>query len=209
MTRFNKPLSAQRDFAFSPFARARVDRIRSASGTTFTEVLVAAWAGALRGWLALRGETPPVPLVARLPISVRRHGDDPVSGNRLMAMPVAVPVNEASGRARLESSHQAMRQSKQIMASGAWGGVGAGFWVNFSLSTYLGSSRRLEWGSAAGFGIYSLAMMNISGLAIASGTDRDEAWVGVHVDAEQVADPWSLLRAFDLALADLETEVAA
>jgi hypothetical protein len=208
MTRFNKPLSGQRDLAFAPFARARVDRIRSASDTTFTDVLVAAWAGALRGWLALRGETPSAPLVARLPISVRRHADD-TNGNRLMAMPVAVPVDEANCRARLNRAHHAMTRSKQMMASGAWGAVGAGFWVNFSLSAYLGSSRRLAWGSAAGFGIYSLAMMNISGLAIASGTDREKIWVGVHVDAEQVADPWSLLRAFDLALADLENEVAA
>ncbi len=31
----------------------------------------------------------------------------------------------------------------------------------------------------------------------------------MHVDAEQVADPWSLVRAFDLALTDLETVTAA
>ena len=40
------------------------------------------------------------------------------------------------------------------------------------------------------------------------GTTAADVRVSVHVDAEQVADPWSLLRAFDLALADLETEVA-
>ena len=75
-TRFNQPLSGERDFAFASFARARVERIRSGSATTFTDVLLAAWAGALRGWLALRGETPAVPLVARLPISLRRPDDD-------------------------------------------------------------------------------------------------------------------------------------
>ena len=51
-------------------------------------------------------------------------------------------------------------------------------------------------------------MVNTSGLAIASVSTPSDVWVGVHVDAEQVADPWSLLRAFDLALADLETETA-
>jgi hypothetical protein len=209
LTRFNKPLSGERDFAFAPFARERVERIRSASATTFTDVLVAAWAGALRGWLTMRGEAPTVPLVARVPISLRRPDDDAASGNRLVAMPVPVPADQGDARARLRSAHQAMTRSKQIMASGAWGGVGAGFWVNFSLSTYLGSRRRLAWRAAAGVGIYALAMMNVSGLAIACGTEADELWVGVHVDAEQVSDPWSLLRAFDLALADLETEVAA
>ena len=208
VTRLNQPLSGERNFAFAPFARARVERIRAASATTFTDVLLAAWAGALRGWLALRGETPAVPLVARLPISLRRPDDDDTAdGNRLGVMAVSAPADQGDARARLESAHEAMTRAKQILASGAWA-AGAGVRVNFSLSAYVGSSTQLEWGGAAGAGIFSLALVNGSGLSVACGTNADKLWVGVHVDAEQVADPWSLMRAFDLALADLETETA-
>ena len=205
--RFNRPLSDRRDFAFATFARARVEGIRSASATTFTAVLLAAWAGALRGWLALRGEAPTVPLVARVPVSLRRLGEDAVSGNRLGALSVAAPADQSDAGARLRSAHEAMTRAKQNFASG--GGAAAGLAaVNFALSPYVYSHRELAWRGAAGIGIYAIPGINLTRLAIACATDAEEVWVGVHVDAEQVPDPWSLLRAFDLALLDLETVAA-
>jgi hypothetical protein len=205
--RFNDPLSAERGFAFGAFPRARVERIRSAGATTFTAVLVAAWAGALRGWLALRGETPIMPLAARIPISLRRSDDDATAGNHLAVMSIPTPADQADTRARLREAQRAMAEAKQILASGAWAGA-AHSPVNFGLSAYIGSNRRLEWRGGACRGIYSLAMLNVSGLAIASGTQAREVWVGVHVDAKQVPDPWSLLRAFDVALSDLDAVTA-
>ena len=205
-TRFNKPLSGERNFAFASFARARVERIRSASATTFTDVLLAAWAGALRGWLALRGETPAVPLVARLPISLRRPDDAPAGGNLLALVPVSVPADQDSAGARLRSAQDAMTRAKQMRSSEARAGVGVG--ANFAFSPFVGSNQPLTWGDAACIGAFPLAMVNTSGLAIASMSTPSDVRVSVHVDAEHVADPWSLLRAFDLALADLETETA-
>jgi diacylglycerol O-acyltransferase / wax synthase len=205
-TRFNRPLSGQRDFAFAPFGRARVERIRSVSALTFTDVLVAAWAGALRGWLALRGETPVVPLVARLPMSLRRPDDAPGGGNRLAVVPVAVPADQGDPRARLQHAHEAMTWAKQIGSSEA--GVADSAGVNFALSTFVSSSRPIAWDGAAGIGSYPITMVNVSGLSIACVTTATVLWVGVHVDAEQVADPWSLVRAFDLALTDLQTVTA-
>ncbi len=207
-TRFNQPLSNQRDFAFTSFARERIDRIRAASGATFTDVLLAGWAGALRGWLALRGEAPTVPLVARLPISFRRRDDDAASGNRLAVVPISVPAEQPAADARLRSAHRAMTQAKQIAHAGTRSGALAGAAVNLALSTFVGSNLPLAWGGAAYVGSYPLPMVHVTGLSIASVTGPVYLWVGVHVDAEQVADPWSLLRAFDLALADLDTAAA-
>jgi hypothetical protein len=206
--RFNRPLSGERDFAFAAFARERVERIRSESATTFTAVLLAAWAGALRGWLAMRGEAPSVPLVARIPVSLRRPGDDAASGNHLAAMAVAAPADQGDARARLRSAHEAMTRAKQALGSGASAGVAGGGGVNFALSPFIGSNRELAWRGAAGIGLFSLPMVNVAGLTIACGTYTDALRVGVHVDAEQVTDPWSLLRAFDLALAELESLAA-
>ena len=202
--RFNRPLSDRRDFAFATYPRARVEGIRSASATTFTAVLLAGWAGALRGWLALRGEVPTVPLVARVPVSLRRPGDD--AGNRLGAMAVPAPADQGDAGARLRSAHEAMTRAKQNFGSGGRAGGGPG--VNFALSPYFGSHSQLAWRGAAGIGIYALPGINVTGLSIACATEAEEVWVGVHVDAEQVPDPWSLLRGFDLALLDLETVAA-
>jgi diacylglycerol O-acyltransferase len=208
-TRFNRPLSDQRDFAFGTFERERVDRIRLASATTFTAVLVAGWAGALRGWLALRGETPTVPLIARLPVSLRRRDDAPDSGNRLALVPVSVPADQRTAGERLRGAHEAMTRAKQVGHSGPEAGVVEGVGVNLALSTFVGADRRsIAWGEAVCLGAYPLAMVILSGLSIACVTSPSELWASVHVDAEQVADPWSLLRAFDLALLDLETVAA-
>jgi hypothetical protein len=207
-SRFNRPLSDRRDFAFGGVARERVEHIRSAAGTTFTDVLVAGWAGALRGWLALRGEAPAGPLIARLPISMRRRDDSPSGGNRLAVVPVAVPADQATAGARLGSAHRAMAQAKQ-MAHAAQAGVPDRAGVNFAFSTLFGSSKPIGWRGAPCLGAFPLPMVAVTGLSIASVTTPDDVKVGVHVDADQVSDPWSLLRAFDLAIADLEAEVEA
>ena len=206
--RFNRPLGSERDFAFGSFSRARIEQIRSASATKFTDVLLAAWAGALRGWLALRGETPAAPLVARLPISLRRPDDAPAAANRLAVAAVSVPADRASADARLRCAHQEMTRAKQIALSGAWRGVATSTGINFALSPFVGSSRPIAWSGAACLGAFPLAMVNVTGLAIASVSTPLDLRVGVHVDAEQIADPSSLLRAFDLALAELETVTA-
>jgi hypothetical protein len=203
--RFNQPLSAERDFAFASFRRARIEQIRAASATTFTAVLLAAWAGALRGWLTLRGETPEAPLVARMPISLRRPDDASGTGNRLAVAAVSVPADQSSADARLRLAQQEMTRAKQMGRSGAWRGSAVNTRVNFALSTLVGSNLPMAWGRAACLGAFPLAMTNVTGLSIASQSTPSDVRVGVHVDAQQVPDPSSLLRAFDAALAQLET----
>ena len=172
-TRFNRPLSGERDFAFAPFGRARVERIRSASATTFTDVLLAAWAGALRGWLALRGETPAVPLVARVPMSLRRPDDDarqrqsPGGRWRLPA-----PADQGDARARLRERARGDDAGQADPGFRRRGSPPAPGSTSRS-RRYVGSSRQLAWGGAAGVGIYSLAMVNVSGLSIACVTNAD------------------------------------
>jgi hypothetical protein len=150
----------------------------------------------------MRGEAPAVPLVARLPISLRRADDDSASANRLAVVAVGVPADEAAAEARLRRAHQAMARAKQVAHSGARSEIGVA--VNLALSTFVGSNFPLAWGDAPYVGSYPLPMVHMCGLSIASVTGPEYVWTAVHVDAEQVADPWSLLRAFDLALDDLE-----
>jgi hypothetical protein len=179
-----------------------VERVREPSGATFNDVLVAAWAGAVRGWLALRGETPKVPLLARVPISLRdrEEADAGAAGNRLAVVPVPIPADQGDGAERLRRTTEAMAAAKAAPKVAGASGPG----VNLSLSTPPASGVPLSWAGAPRIGTFVLAPLGGTGLSVVAGRYPNQVSLGVHVDAEQVPDPWSLLRAFDVALADLE-----
>jgi hypothetical protein len=184
--------------------------VRSATSTTFNDVLFAAWAGALRGWLALRGETPAQPLIARVPISLRQADEAGTDGNRISVVAVPVPANEGDTRSRLRRAHEAMEVVKRLHTPETATVIARGPPVNFALSTLVADSKvRLSWHGATRVGTYALAMVNVTGLAIACMTQTEDVCVGVHVDAGQVRDPWSLLQAFEASLADLEAVFTA
>ncbi|WP_406864460.1 wax ester/triacylglycerol synthase family O-acyltransferase [Streptomyces sp. HUAS MG47] len=101
----------------------RVHAVRRVSGGTANDVLLAITAGALRRWLDGRGE--PLPAAdprALVPVSRRRPGAPPDSGNRLSAYLLALPVTEPDARARLAAVRTAMDRNK---AAGPLRGAGA------------------------------------------------------------------------------------
>ncbi|WP_137991969.1 wax ester/triacylglycerol synthase family O-acyltransferase [Streptomyces vilmorinianum] len=101
----------------------RVHRVRRASGGTANDVLLAVVAGALRRWLAERGE--PLPGAdprALVPVSRRRPGSPAGSGNSLSAYLLALPVTEPDPATRLASVRRAMDRNK---ADGPLRGAGA------------------------------------------------------------------------------------
>src|SRR4029079_18353999 len=71
-TPFNGPVSAHRRFAFGSLSLDAVRAIRREYGTTVNDVVVSICAGAVREWLLERDELPEDPLVAMIPMSVRR-----------------------------------------------------------------------------------------------------------------------------------------
>ncbi|MFF2060325.1 wax ester/triacylglycerol synthase family O-acyltransferase [Streptomyces sp. NPDC058200] len=100
-----------------------VQRIRRATGGTANDVLLATVAGALRRWMLERGERlPAVPPRALVPVSRRRPGSQPGSGNKLSAYLLALPVAEADPRARLAAVREGMDRNK---SDGPWRGAGA------------------------------------------------------------------------------------
>ncbi|WP_418960422.1 wax ester/triacylglycerol synthase family O-acyltransferase [Streptomyces tritici] len=101
----------------------RVHAVRRVCGGTANDVLLATVAGALRRWMEGRGE--PLPASdprALVPVSRRRPGTAPDSGNRLSAYLLALPVTEPDARARLAAVRTAMDRNK---AAGPLRGAGA------------------------------------------------------------------------------------
>jgi diacylglycerol O-acyltransferase len=112
-TPFNGPVSAHRRFAFGSLPLDSVRQIRRDFGTTVNDVVVTLCAGAVREWLMERDALPEDPLVAMIPMSVRRRDERGTWGNRISMMVVPIPTNEPDPARRLQRTHELLRSAKE------------------------------------------------------------------------------------------------
>ncbi|WP_406245037.1 wax ester/triacylglycerol synthase family O-acyltransferase [Streptomyces anulatus] len=122
-TAFTAPSSGTRRLATADLDAGDLQRIRRAEGGTANDILLAVVAGALRRWMAGRGD--PLPAAdprALVPVSRRRPGGASTTGNRLSAYLLGLPVTAADPRERLRAVRTAMDRNK---AAGPLKGAGA------------------------------------------------------------------------------------
>ena len=83
-TSFNGALTPRRGFATCSLPMDELKRVRKAHDVTLNDVVLAVVSGALRRWLAARGELPSVSLVAGVPVGTDEPGAPPrLGGNRV------------------------------------------------------------------------------------------------------------------------------
>jgi diacylglycerol O-acyltransferase / wax synthase len=112
MTPLNHPISPNRRFVMRSVELAAVKAAGRTAGGTVNDVLLAAVAGALRGFLG-----PEEDLVALVPVSIRRAGEE--GGNRISMVFVDLPVTEPDPRERvrrLGAQMRALRESAAVRA---------------------------------------------------------------------------------------------
>ncbi|MFE3181312.1 wax ester/triacylglycerol synthase family O-acyltransferase [Streptomyces violascens] len=115
--------SGTRRLATAVLDHEDVQRIRRAEGGTANDVLLAVVAGGLRRWLLEReSRIPGAEPRALVPVSRRRPGALPGSGNKLSAYLLGLPVAEPDPLARLAAVRTAMDRNK---AAGPGRGAGA------------------------------------------------------------------------------------
>jgi WS/DGAT/MGAT family acyltransferase len=114
MTPLNAGLGPNRRFAFASAALADLKRAGKAEGGTVNDALLAAVAGMLRRYLEHAGQSPAKPLVALVPVSVRRSGEE--GGNAISTVLVDLPVDEAGPRERIARIHESMTAIKESAA---------------------------------------------------------------------------------------------
>src|SRR4051794_14172265 len=112
-TPFNGPVSAHRRFAFGSLSLDAVRQVRREFGTSVNDVVVTLCAGAVREWLLERDALPDEPLVAMIPMSVRRRDERGTWGNRISMMVVPIPTNEGDPATRLRRTHELLRSAKE------------------------------------------------------------------------------------------------
>lgn len=111
-TPLNRAVGKARSWAPVFFDLDRIKAVKDAAGATVNDVVLAVCAGALRGWLAERGELPAAPLVAMVPVSVRAEAERRQAGNLVSAMLVALATDEPDPRTRLDRIRDAARAAK-------------------------------------------------------------------------------------------------
>jgi WS/DGAT/MGAT family acyltransferase len=111
-TPFNGMITPHRRFAFGSLPLADVKSVKQQLGGTVNDVVMAMCSGALRRWLTEHDALPATPLLAMVPVSVRTEEQRGTFGNRVSAMIVELPTDEADPVVRFERMQASMQIAK-------------------------------------------------------------------------------------------------
>ncbi|MEK6276676.1 MAG: wax ester/triacylglycerol synthase family O-acyltransferase [Actinomycetota bacterium] len=124
----NVAIGRDRRVAYVPAELQAIKDARGDAGATVNDVILAVSAGALRRFLAGRGDDIPPHLVALVPVSIRRPDEELELGNRISTILARLPLAEEDPArrlelireetARLKESEQARAASLIIQATG-------------------------------------------------------------------------------------------
>lgn len=114
-TRLKGPLGTMKRAAWAePLALDQVKAVAALLGCTVNDVLVACFAGALRGWLLDQGEPPEIGCIrALVPVNLRPPGPVVELGNHFGLVFLDLPVDVAEPVARTLEAHRRMEALKQ------------------------------------------------------------------------------------------------
>jgi diacylglycerol O-acyltransferase len=112
-TCLNKQIGPHRRWETTQLPLDEVKAVRRALGGTVNDVVLAIISGALRHWLAGRGEAMGPDLRALVPISVRGADDCGSPGNQVSAVFCPLPVGDPDPASRLRGVRDAMKGLKE------------------------------------------------------------------------------------------------
>jgi WS/DGAT/MGAT family acyltransferase len=155
MTPLNAGLGPNRRFAFASAPLADLKRAGKAAGGTVNDALLATVAGMLRRYLEAAGLAPAKPLVALVPVSVRRPGEE--GGNAISTVLVDLPVDEPDPAQQIARIHAAMTEIKDSAAIRAGALlVGASGWAPPLVSSTLAHAT-------SGLRAFNIVVSNVPG----------------------------------------------
>lgn len=113
-TRFNDSVSPHRVFEGVDLSLDQIKEIKSKSGGTVNDVVLAICAGALRRYLESKDELPENNLVSMCPVSVRDPNSAARGGNEVTAMAVSLQTTIADPAERLSAIIAETRNAKEV-----------------------------------------------------------------------------------------------
>lgn len=115
-TMFNVPIGGARRVAAQSWPLARIRGVKSATGATVNDVVLAMCAGALRAYLSEQDALPDAPLVAMVPISLRAQDEQDAGGNMVGTILCNLATDGEDPAKRLATISRSMRENKQVFA---------------------------------------------------------------------------------------------
>ena len=114
-TAFNTPLTGERSVAITDLSLERIRNIAEHAAVTVNDVLLELCDRAMTRYLASQGEEPDQPLVAQMPVSLRR--DDCERGNQITIVLLELGSRETNPVRRLQDIHQHSHDVKQELTN--------------------------------------------------------------------------------------------
>ena len=116
-TPLNGQLTPDRSFACASLDLELTKRIKDAAGVTLNDVILAVTSGALRTYLLENDQLPDLPLVAQVPVSMRRDGDTGHIGPKVSMMFTSLASNVADPSERIRAIHRSTSRAKEMRAA--------------------------------------------------------------------------------------------
>jgi WS/DGAT/MGAT family acyltransferase len=223
-------VTGNRTVAFIDVPLEEVKGVKQAFGVTVNDVLTAVVGGALRQYLAGRGELPERPLVAAEPVSVHEqaHGVQGTSKMSVMFTTLATDVDDPVERLRtIAASNARAKELNAVVGADTLLQWAEHFWLNgFSLGARLyslvhgadhhpvihnlilsnvpGPPMPLYLAGARLAGIYPLGpLMDGAGLNVTILSEEDRVGFGIVACPELVPDVWQIAEAIPKALHEI------
>lgn len=115
-TMLNVRIGGARRVAAQSYSLDRVKSIKQAAGVTVNDVVLAMCAGALRYYLADQNALPDTPLVAMVPISLRKEDEADSGGNMVGTILCNLATDAEDPANRLQTINESMRRNKKVFS---------------------------------------------------------------------------------------------
>jgi WS/DGAT/MGAT family acyltransferase len=112
-TMFNVRIGGARRVAAQSWSQERINAVKRAAGVTVNDVVLAMSAGALRAYLREQSALPDDPLVAMVPVNLRKDGDDR-GGNMVGTFLCSLATDVEDAGRRLETISASIRDTKEV-----------------------------------------------------------------------------------------------
>ena len=152
----NQKITGSRRFAAQSYCLKRIKAVCEAYGTTVNDVVTAMCASALRTYLMNQDALPAKPLIAFVPVSLRR--DDSSEGNQVGVILTNLHTDENDPGQRLMRIHQSMEEAKDRYRNMSSEEI-----VNYTALTLAPAAFHLLTGMAPNWQTFNVVISNVPG----------------------------------------------
>lgn len=152
----NQKITGSRRFAAQSYCLKRIRKVCEAYGTTVNDVVTAMCASALRTYLMNQDALPEKPLVAMVPVSLRR--DDSDGGNQVGVILANLHTDEPNAGERLVKIHQGMEEAKDRYRHMSPEEI-----INYTALTLAPAAFHLLTGMAPNWQTFNVVISNVPG----------------------------------------------